>query len=186
MVIRIQTERGEACAEAASFSGSDWHVVWVRSHCEQLVHEQLFGKGFETFLPMMGAWRTLAGARHRIEVPMFPGYLFVRGLEDKRRHVEVRKARGLVQVLGRRWDRPAIVPEAEVGALRTLAESALEIHATPFLAQGQRVRVVFGALKGVEGTLLRSNARTGLLVLSVTLLQRSVAAEVHCSSVTPI
>jgi transcriptional antiterminator NusG len=185
-VTRIEAERGGACAEAASFSGSDWHVLWVRSHCEQLVHEQLAGKGFDTFLPMMGAWRTVAGARRRIEVPMFPGYLFVRGLEDKRRHVEVRKARGLVQVLGQRWDRPAIVPEGEVGALRVLAESALEIHATPFLTEGQRVRVVFGPLTGIEGTLLRSNARTGLLVLSVTLLQRSVAAEVHCSAVTPM
>jgi transcription antitermination factor NusG len=185
-VNRIETERGGACAADALFPANEWHVIWTRSNCEQLVHQQLSGKGFETFLPTMGAWRTRAGARRRIDVPMFPGYLFVRGLVDKKSHVEVRKARGLVQVLGQCWDRPAVVPEREVGAIQTLTQSALETFATPFLQQGQRVRVVFGPLTGVEGTLLRSNSHTGLLVLSVTLLQRSVAAEVHCSAVAPI
>ena len=183
---RIATERGGACQEDACFRGEDWHVLWTRSHAEHLVHKQLSGKGFETFLPLMGAWRTRGGVRHRIEVPMFPGYLFVRGLVDKRSHVEVRKARGLVQVLGQGWDRPAVVVDREVSAIQKLTQSALEIFATPFLRQGERVRVVFGPLAGVEGTLLRSNARTGLLVLSVTLLQRSVAAEVHCSTVAPV
>jgi transcription termination/antitermination protein NusG len=186
VVTRIETERGGARAENASFRAKDWHVLWTRSHSEQLVRQQLSGKGFETFLPMIGAWGTRAGARRRIDVPMFPGYLFVRGLADKRSHVEVRKARGLVQVLGQSWDRPAVVPEQEVGAIQKLAQSALETFATPFLQQGQRVRVVFGPLAGVEGRLLRSNAHTGLLVLSITLLQRSVAAEVHCSAVTPV
>ncbi len=182
---RIETERGGACPNPG-FHVADWHVLWTRSHCEQLVHQQLSGKGFEAFLPMTSVWGTREGARHRIEVPMFPGYLFVRGLVDKRSHVEVRKARGLVQVLGQRWDRPAVVPEHEVGAIQKLMQSALETFATPFLQQGQRVRVVFGPLTGVEGTLLRSNAHTGLLVLSITLLQRSVAAEVHCSAVAPV
>lgn len=182
----IETERGEARPENGRFRGTDWHVLWARSNCEQLVHQQLAGKGFDSFVPMMGAWGTLAGTRHRIEKPMFPGYLFVRGLADKQSHIEVRKARGLVQVLGHGWDRPAVVPEDEVGAIQKLTQSGLETFATPFLKQGQRVKVVFGPLMGVEGTLLRSNARTGLLVLSIALLQRSVAAEVHCSSVAPV
>jgi transcription antitermination factor NusG len=181
----IAIEGGEARAENA-VRGADWHVLWARSNCEDLVQQQLFGKGFDTFVPMMGAWTTRAGVRCRIEKPMFPGYLFVRGLVDKRSHVEVRKARGLVQVLGQRWDRPAVVPEQEVDAIQKLTRSGLDSFATPFLKQGERVRVVFGPLAGVEGTLLRSNARTGLLVLSIALLQRSVAAQVHCSTVAPV
>lgn len=183
---RIETERGEARPQDACFHATNWHVLWTRSHCEQLVLQQLSGKGFETFLPTMGAWSTRAGQRHHVERPMFPGYLFVRGLTDKRRHIEVRKARGLVQVLGPSWDRPAVVPEQELAAIQKVTQSGLETFATPFLQQGRRVRVVFGPLKGVEGTLLRSNAHTGLLVLSITLLQRSVAAHVHCSTVTPV
>jgi len=184
-VTRMETERGGACVADVSFHRDEWHVLWTRSNCEQLVHQQLSGKGFESFLPLIGAWGTRAGVRRRIELPMFPGYLFVRGLADKKSHLEVRKARGLVQVLGQRWDRPAVVPQREVGAIQQLTQSGLETFATPFLQQGQRVRVVFGPLTGVEGRLLRKNSRTGLLVLSITLLQRSVAAEVHCSVVAP-
>lgn len=173
-------------SEPTVFNEKDWHVLWTRSNCEQLVRDQLSGKGFESFLPMTGVWSTRAGVRHRINVPMFPGYMFVRGLADKSAHVEVRKARGLVQVLGHRWDRPAVVPECELDAIQKLVQSDQETFGTPFLQKGQRVRVVFGPLTGLEGTLLRSNANTGLLVLSVTLLKRSVAAEVHYSAVTPI
>lgn len=182
----IETERGEARPKPGAFRETDWHVLWARSNCEQLVHRQLFGKGFDTFVPTMSVWATAAGARHRIDRPMFPGYLFVRGLGDKRSHVEVRKARGLVQVLGPSWDRPAVVPDDEVDAIRTLTRSGLETFETPFLKQGARVRVVFGPLAGVEGTLLRTNAGTGQLVLSIGLLQRSVAAHVHCSTVVPV
>ena len=188
-VDRIKTERGEACAEIAGThaqNSPDWNVLWTRSNCEQLVHDQLAGKGFESFLPMTSKWSTRAGVRRRIRVPMFPTYLFIRGIVDKTSHVEVRKARGLVQVLGERWDRPQLVPEQQVGAIKMLSESEEDTVAVPYLQVGQRVRVVFGPLTGIEGMLVRSNSRTGLLVLSIALLQRSVAAEVHCSAVTVI
>jgi transcription antitermination factor NusG len=182
----IETKRGEAFQNEGCFSENDWLVLWTRSNCEQLVRQQITSKGFETFLPMMKTWRTRAGVRHQIDVPMFPSYLFVRGLRDKPSHIEVRKTRGLVQVLGGSWDHPAVVPEQEIGAIQKLTRAALETFATPFLHQGQRVRVVYGPLKGIEGTLIRSNTRTGLLVLSIELLQRSVAAEVHCSLLKPV
>ena len=184
-VDRIETERGEACAGDAK-AGENWCVLWTRSNCEQMVHDQLAGRGFEIFLPTTSRWSTRAGKRHRISVPMFPTYLFVRGIADKQSHVEVRKARGLVRVLGERWDRPQTVPDGEVSSIRKLSLSALETVAVPYMQEGRRVRVVFGPLTGVEGTLIRSNARTGLLVLSIAILQRSVAAEVHCSAVAAI
>ena len=185
-MLQVETQRGEARPNEGCFHENEWLVVWTRSNCERLVDEQLTSKSFETFLPMTKAWRTRAGDRHQIEVPMFPSYLFVRCLRDKHSYIEVRKARGLVQVLGGSWDHPAVVPDQEIDAIQKLTGLALETFTTPFLRQGQRVRVIYGPLKGVEGTLMRSNARTGLLVLSIELLQRSVAAEVHCSMLTPI
>ena len=182
---RSETERGEARPNAAGFRAEDWHVLWTRSHCEELVRRQLTGTGFETFLPMIGKWSTRAGQRHRIDVPLFPGYLFIRGLSDKHAHAQVRMARGLVQVLGQDWTQPAVVPDAEVGAIHKLTQSNMEMFPTQFLRNGERVRVICGPLAGVEGTLVRSNERNGLLVLSISLLQRSVATEVHCSAVTP-
>jgi transcription antitermination factor NusG len=182
----VNAERGEARPDVSRFDPNHWHVLWTRSNFEQRVDDQLRGKGFETFLPRMRGWGSRGSVRRRSEVPMFPGYLFVRGVRDHASHVEVRKARGLVQMLGQRWDCPAVVPEGEVGALQKLSQSSLDSFAIPFVREGQAVRVVAGPLAGIEGTLVRTNARTGLLVLSVNLLQRSVAAEVHCSAVLPI
>jgi transcription antitermination factor NusG len=56
----------------------------------------------------------------------------------------------------------------------------------PYLRHGHRVRIIDGPLMDVEGVLLRLNATKGVLVLSVNLLQRSVAVEVDCTRVAPV
>jgi transcription antitermination factor NusG len=121
-----------------------------------------------------------------LDVPLFPGYLFLRGSLDKARHTEVRKARGLVRILGERWDRPATVPEHEIDAIRALVDSRLPAARHPYLREGRRVRIASGPLAGIEGILVKDRADKGLLVLSVNLLQRSVAVEVDCRHVDPI
>lgn len=160
-----------------------WHVVWTQSHCEQLVHDQLASRGFESFLPKVNVWSSRAGQRHLVRRPMFPGYLFVRPVPDKPSYIEVRKARGLVALLGEGWDRLAVVPDAEVESVRTLAESNLPCMPHAYLKEGMRVRVVRGALSGVEGILERRSDEKGLLVLSVDLLSSSVAVQVDCTAV---
>jgi len=114
---------------------------------------------------------------------MFPGYLFLRGRMDKANHLEVRKVRGLVRILGQGWDRLAVVPAEEIHAIYAVLGSQLPIRPHPYLRQGQRVRILGGPLNGVEGILVGSKANKGLLVLSVELLRRSVAVEVDCTAV---
>jgi transcription antitermination factor NusG len=162
-----------------------WHVVWTRSHCEQLVHDQLAAKGFHLLLPRTNLWSRRRGVRRLTPIPMFPGYLFLRHAIDKESYAEVRKARGLVEILGGRWDRLAAVPDAEVAAIEKVDRARLPALPHPYLTQGQRVRIVDGALVDVEGLLLRIKANKGVLVLSVSLLQRSVAIEVDCTRVVP-
>src|ERR1043166_4924537 len=84
--------------------GTPWHVLWTRSHCEQFVYEQLIAKAFHPFLPTIEVWSRRGGLRHRIHIPMFPGYLFLHDALDNYSDVEVRKARGLVSILGARCD----------------------------------------------------------------------------------
>jgi transcription antitermination factor NusG len=163
-----------------------WHALWTRSHCEQLVHHQLAAKGFDLFLPTIDQWSRRGGLRHLIRVPMFPGYVFLHRVMDKASYVEVLKARGLVQVLGGRWDRLATVPDAEVDALRRIVDAGLPALPYPYLREGQRVRITRGPLADLEGILVRTKPNRGLLVVSVNLLQRSVAAHVDCTSVVPI
>jgi transcription termination/antitermination protein NusG len=161
-----------------------WYALYTRSHCEQLVCDQLAAKGFQLFLPRIEAWSHRAGKRHLISVPMFPGYLFLRHAIDKTSYIEVRKVRGLVRILGEGWDRLSVVSDSEIEAIQTVLNASLPIMAHPYLREGQRVRITRGPLRGVEGVLVQSKPAKGLLILSVDLLQRSVAVEVDCSVVT--
>jgi transcription termination/antitermination protein NusG len=161
-----------------------WYALYTRSHCEQLVCDQLAAKGFHIFLPKIDVWSQRAGKQHLISVPMFPGYQFLQHSIDKSSYIDVRKARGLVCILGECWDKPSIVPEAEIEAIQTTLRASIPIMPHPYLREGQRVRITQGSLRGVEGILIQSKPAKGLLILSVDLLQRSIAVEIDCSVVT--
>lgn len=168
---------------AATGSPAPWHVVWTRSHCEQAVHDQLAVRGFHPFLPKVRRWSRRAGLRHLISTPLFPGYLFLNDALDKPSHVALRKTQGLAAVLGERWDRPAVVPAGEVDAIRRVVESGADVFPHFYLREGQRVRIVAGPLDGVEALLVRHRPNKGLVVVSVHLLQRSVAVELDITDV---
>ena len=170
---------------ATSASQSPWHVLWTKSHCEWIVHDQLTARSFELFLPTMEAWSRRGGVRHRIPVPMFPGYLFIHHAMDKASYVEACKTQGLVRILGERWDRLAVVPQAEIESIRRVVEQRVPVLPHPYLSEGRRVRITEGPLAGVEGVLVQFKANKGLLVVSAQLLQRSVAVVVDCTEVTP-
>jgi len=164
----------------------NWYVLWTRSHCEQSVSKQLEAKGFHLFLPTIDIWSRRNGVRYRSNVPMFPGYLFLHHAMDKASYIEVCKARGFVKLLGERWDCLAEVPESEIRAIQKVHTARVPTRAHPFLQAGQRVRITQGLLADVEGILLlRSKPNKGLLVVSVDLLQRSVAVEIDCTLVVP-
>ena len=162
-----------------------WYALWTRSHCEQLVYDQLAARGFRPSLPTVDIWSRHGSLRHLTRSPMFPGYLFMHHAMDKPSYVEVRKVRGLVRVLGERWDRLPTIPDGEIDAIHRIADARIPVLAHPYLQEGQRVRICRGPLADVEGILLRTKPTKGLLVVSVELLRRSVAVEVDCTCVTP-
>ena len=160
-----------------------WHVLWTKSNCEQSVHEQLQSKGFETLLPTVDKWSRRKHARCLYRAPLFPGYLFVRQAMDKSNYIEICKARGLVRILGERWDKLATVPDVEVEAIRKINQTDMTRMPYPYLRVGQNVRIIGGPLANVEGIFVKSEPKTGLLVLSIELLRRSLAVEVDCTLV---
>jgi len=169
--------------EAPRADSAAWYAIWTRSNFEQNVADQLAIKGFDIFLPKAAAWARRGRTRRALDVPLFPGYLFVHHDMDKSSHVEILKARGVVRVLGDRWDQLATVPADEIEAVRRVAGAGLPIFPYPMLREGMRVRIVGGPLEGLEGIFLRGRPVKGLLVVSVNLLQRSVAVEVDCTLV---
>jgi len=168
-----------------SASSGPWYALWTHSHCEQLVHDQLQQRGLPAFLPRVDRWSRRRGVRRLIKAPMFPSYLFLQHPMDKDTYLAVSRARGLVRVLGERWDRLAEIPHGEMEAIQRIDAACCRVLPFPYLKEGQRVRITRGSLAGVEGLLVESRPNKGLLVLSVHLLQRSVAMSVDATTVVP-
>jgi transcriptional antiterminator RfaH len=169
-----------------AFDAARWYALWTHSHCEQLVRDQLAAAGFEVYLPLLQTWSRRGGKERLIPAPMFPGYLFVHHPIDKHSYVEVLKTRGVVRILGERWDRLAAIPEGEIEGLQRVLGGGVPVLPHPYLQEGQRVRIEHGALAGVEGVLVRRRQNRGLLVLSVSLLHQSVAVEIDWAAVVPV
>src|SRR5437773_5907665 len=159
----METKGGEALSEIVAEAVTPrWRVLWTHSNCEQLVSDQLAAKGFDLFLPTVETWSRRGGVRRLSRVPLFRGYLFLRHVMDKASYLEVYKARGLVRVLGERWDRLDAVPDTEIEDIKRLVHSGLPIFPHPYLREGQRVRITRGPLADVEAV-LTSDRPTGTL-----------------------
>ena len=158
-----------------------WYALWSKSHCEQLVCDQLAAKGFQVFLPKIEVWSRRNGGRHCISVPMFPGYLFLHHAMELNSYIEVLKTRELVRILGNGRERLAVVRDAEIEAIQKVVQAQLPALPYPYLREGQRVQITKGPLAGVVGILVHTKPNKGLLVLSIELFQRSVAVEVDCT-----
>ncbi len=159
-----------------------WYAIRVRSRCEQLVSAGLRARGFEEFLPRYWSERTWSDRRKRVEMPLFPGYVFCR--LDVHRRQNVVMTPGVVSIVGC-GSKPEAVPEDDIQAVCRLVDSGILTVPFPFMRTGQRVVIERGPLCGLEGTLVEVKSRLRLVV-SIEMLQRSVAAEVDRSWVRPI
>ncbi len=159
-----------------------WFALQTRSRYEHFVAAMLRGKGYELFLPVYTCQRRWSDRIKELELPLFPGYLFCRFNPLDRFPILVTP--GVIQVVGI-GKSPVPVDDAEIVALQTAVQSGLPRQPWPFLQIGKRVRVEYGPLCGLEGILVDFKGRHRL-VLSATLLQRSVAVEVDGASVISI
>jgi transcription antitermination factor NusG len=137
-------------------------------------------RGVECFLPLCRVHSQWKDRKKWVEKPLFPGYLFVR-IQSEEIPV-VRGTRGVAGLLGPEPLKPSIVQDAEVENIRRLVTSEAKVDPYPYLKPGQLVCIRRGPLQGVEGTIIRKANRC-LLVISVNLLGRSVAAEVSAEDV---
>ncbi len=167
--------------EVARADARCWYALWTRSNCEQRVYDQLAPKGFEVFLPTVESWCRRGGVRRLARQPLFRGYLFLHHVMDRASYLDVCTARGLVRILGDRWDRLAVVAQTEMRAIRAVLDTGLPITPHPYLHEGQRIRITRGPLADVEGVFIRADAKKGLFVVSVELLRRSVAVQIDCT-----
>jgi transcription antitermination factor NusG len=161
-----------------STSGS-WFALYTRHQHEKAIARILSGKGLEVFLPLYNATRRWKDRTTHLALPLFPCYLFLRGVQERR--LEVMTTPGIVSILSINGE-PAPIPESEIESVRRAVERGNRVEPHPFLRTGDRVRVISGPLEGLEGILVRRK-NFYRLVLSVEILERSAAVEVDISSV---
>jgi transcription antitermination factor NusG len=156
-----------------------WYAVHTRHQHEKLVAGTLANKGFEVFLPLYTEVRQWRDRTKRLELPLFSCYVFLRGDLDRRLAIVTTPGvHGMVATGGKLSG----IPEEEIQAVRRVIENRVNVEPHSFLNCGDLVRVKSGALRGLEGFLVRKKGLTRLIV-SVSLLERSVAAEVDASTV---
>jgi len=158
-----------------------WFALRVRSQCENSVAAVLAAKGYEWFLPRYKSRRVWSDRIKEIQLPLFPGYVFCRFDPDRR--LPIVTIPGFVSVVGM-GKSPIPIDDAEIAGIQAAVRSGLPSQPWPFLQIGQRVRINYGPLCDLEGILLDFRGQSRL-VLSVTLLQRSVAVNMDAAWVTP-
>lgn len=172
----------DEASSAASLDHSPWWALYTRHQHEKSIAEALMTKSFEVFLPVYDSVRRWKDRKKLLSLPLFPGYVFVKGGLDRKLQIVSTPGVHMVLYSG---ERVATIPEAEIEAIRKTVEGRYRAEPHPFLNCGAKVRVVRGALEGVEGILLRKK-NLCRLVLSVGMLAQSVAVEVNSSDVEPL
>lgn len=168
---------------AAEANNHNWFAVQVRTRWEASTAVLLDGKGFDVFLPTYKTNKGWGGrSRKERTSPLFPGYVFCRF--DVRNRLPILITPGVIAVVGR-GKVPLPVDDDEISAIQAIVASGFRPEPWPFLEVGQRVRVDAEPLHGLEGILLSFKGGSRI-VLSVSLLRRSVALEIDRSCVTPI
>jgi transcription antitermination factor NusG len=158
-----------------------WFAVKVRTGAEALTELNLRERCEGTFLPTYVKCRHYTDRVKQVRSALFPGYLFCRFNPNRR--LPILQTPGVQQVVGSSAG-PIPVDDTEILGLQRVAMQSLSARPWPFLRRGDRVRVEYGSLAGVEGILLYEKG-SHLLVLSVELLQRSVAIQIERNWIRP-
>jgi transcription antitermination factor NusG len=160
-----------------------WFAVYTSPRHEKRVDQHLSMRQIEHFLPLYRTQRKWSdGSKVTLELPLFPGYIFVRIQRTQR--VRVLEVPGVVAVVGGTGGVPAPLPEADIEALRSgLSLRRVEPH--PLLKVGQRARICSGAFEGMEGIVVRKK-NSFRVVLTLDTIQQSFAVEVDGKELEPL
>ena len=167
-----------SAAATASWSlkrgSAQWFALAVKPRFDKTVAQALERKGYDTLLPLYKKQHKYGRRSKDSELPIFPGYVCCRF--DVQTRLPILTTPGVIQVLGA-GNTPIPLSDVEVNSLQTAMKARLPVEPFPFVDTGQRVRINRGALAGVEGIVISCKQHLRL-VLSITLLQRSVLLEI--------
>ncbi len=155
-----------------------WYVAYTFPRHEKAVDEQLKQKAVESYLPLFEKLSRWKDRMARVQLPLFPGYLFVR--IPLRERLKVLESSGVLRLVGFNGH-PMPLPEGEIESLRAFL-AFRKAEPFPYLATGKRVMVQAGPLAGLEGIVIRRKGRMRIVV-SIDAIQRSIALELEAADV---
>lgn len=172
------------CTEVLTMSSAflPWYAIHVKANSEQRVRAHLEQKCYSVFLPTQRIRRRWADRVKIVDAPLFPGYVFCQ--LSGQYSAKVITTPGVLKIVGT-GRQPAAIPDEEITALQRVVRVDADLEPWPYFAVGQMVRVSAGPLAGVEGRVI-SIGNAWRLVISVTLLQRSVAVAVEREWLLPV
>jgi transcription antitermination factor NusG len=153
-----------------------WFVLQTRYRFEKKVAGQLSSKGMEVFLPLRKENREWSDRNKVVNVPLFPGYAFVRSAKSVALRLLVLQTAGVMGFVSFAGT-AATVPQKQIEDLQLLLAEGVPFAMYPFVQVGRRVRIRGGCLDGVEGLL--TQREKGKLVISIESIQRSLAVEIQ-------
>ncbi len=163
-------------------TSAHWYAVYTCAQHEKRVAAEMGMRGLEHFLPLYSSVRRWKDRRVQLELPLFPGYIFVRlALSERLRVVQIPSVVRLVGFGGL----PTALPDREMEIMRSGLLERLRAEPHPFLTVGRRVAITGGPFAGLEGVLKRKKSSLRVVV-SLELIQRSVAVEVEAAEVRPL
>lgn len=163
-------------------SNTRWYALQTKTQYERVVARGLSGKGLEEFVPLFDVRRRYGSEVRVVEEPMFPGYVFCRfDLAERLSVLRTPYVRSIVGVAGRAIP----VRDGEIEAVQSIVRAGAVVHPWPYLKEGDWVRIVCGSMEGVEGILVEKRKRHRLVV-SISLLERSVAVDLDEAWIAPI
>src|SRR5665213_4560732 len=169
---------------ATTLGESSWYAVSTRSRQEKVAASMLESFGIENFLPLAMERRQWSDRKQVVNVPLFPGYLFVRIPMLHELQLRVLKVPGVVRFIGNQSG-PQAIPNAEIEGVQTVLSHRIPCIPCSIPRVGDRVRISRGVLAGIEGTFVRSGSDTRL-VISVEMIQQSISVQVDASDVEPV
>ncbi|SRR6266576_790142 len=166
----------------AAFEEPHWYAAYTCANHEKRVAAELRMREVENFLPLYSSRRRWKDRRVQLDLPLFPGYVFVRlALRDRLRVLQIPSVVRMVGFGGL----PTVLPDREMEIMQSGLSESLLAEPHPFLTAGRRVRITSGPLAGLDGLLKRRKGNLRVVV-SLNLIQRSIAVDVDAADITPI
>jgi transcriptional antiterminator NusG len=150
-----------------------WHLLHTKSRQEKLLAEELSHMGIGHFLPLVRRTRRYGPRKEHVEIPLFPGYVFVRGsIEDAYQANRTHRVARIIPVI----DQSCL--DWELTNLSFALRNNASVDSDPYLRKGVRVEVRSGSFRGLQG-LIEDRLPSGKLILQVQMLGRAVSMELH-------